>query len=412
MDGLPRARALLIVLDSVGIGGAEDADAYGDAGADTLGHIAEACAAGRGDREGLRQGRLSLPNLTALGLGLACEASTGRAPPGLELGNKAPRGAHGYGVETSRGKDTPSGHWEITGVPVDFDWGYFPDTHPAFPPALVEALIREGAIPGILGNRHASGTAIIAELGDESIATTKPICYTSIDSVFQIAAHEEAFGLERLYELCRTARRLCDAYRIGRVIARPFVGDPQSGFRRTAARKDFATPPPRATLLERLEQLGRAVISVGKICDIFAHRSTGREVKAAGNMAMLTAALEAFRGLPEGGLVFANLVDFDTEFGHQRNVPGYAAALEAFDRRVPEIEALLQPGDMCVITADHGNDPTFRGTDHTREHTPILCFGPEIAGRSIGRRETLADIAASLARHLRIPDGETGASWW
>ena len=412
MDGLPRARALLIVLDSVGIGGAEDADAYGDAGADTLGHIAEACAAGRGDREGLRQGRLSLPNLTALGLGLACEASTGRAPPGLELGNKAPRGAHGYGVETSRGKDTPSGHWEITGVPVDFDWGYFPDTHPAFPPALVEALIREGAIPGILGDRHASGTAITAELGEESIATAKPICYTSIDSVFQIAAHEEAFGLERLYELCRTARRLCDAYRIGRVIARPFVGDPQSGFRRTAARKDFATPPPRATLLERLEQLGRAVISVGKIGDIFAHRSTGREVKAAGNMAMLTAALEAFRGLPEGGLVFANLVDFDTEFGHQRNVPGYAAALEAFDRRVPEIEALLQPGDMCVITADHGNDPTFRGTDHTREHTPILCFGPEIAGRSIGRRETLADIAASLARHLRIPDGETGASWW
>jgi len=412
MDGLPRARALLIVLDSVGIGGAEDADAYGDAGADTLGHIAEACAAGRGDREGLRQGRLSLPNLTALGLGLACEASTGRAPPGLELGNKAPRGAHGYGVETSRGKDTPSGHWEITGVPVDFDWGYFPDTHPAFPPALVEALIREGAIPGILGDRHASGTAIIAELGEESIATAKPICYTSIDSVFQIAAHEEAFGLERLYELCRTARRLCDAYRIGRVIARPFVGDPQSGFRRTAARKDFATPPPRATLLERLEQLGRAVISVGKIGDIFAHRSTGREVKAAGNMAMLTAALEAFRGLPEGGLVFANLVDFDTEFGHQRNVPGYAAALEAFDRRVPEIEALLQPGDMCVITADHGNDPTFRGTDHTREHTPILCFGPEIAGRSIGRRETLADIAASLARHLRIPDGETGTSWW
>ncbi|SED09999.1 phosphopentomutase [Rhizobiales bacterium GAS188] len=411
MDAMRPARALLIVLDSVGIGGAEDAAAYGDEGADTLGHIAEACAAGRGDQPGLRQGKLSLPNLAALGLGLACEASTGRVPPGLSS-SAAPRGAYGYGVETSRGKDTPSGHWEITGVPVDFDWGYFPDRRPAFPPALIEALIREGGLPGILGDRHASGTAIIAELGAESIATGRPICYTSIDSVFQIAAHEQAFGLERLYGLCKAARLICDPYRIGRVIARPFVGDAQSGFRRTPARKDFATPPPRPTLLDRLQENGRAMVSVGKIGDIFAHRATGREVKAAGNMAMLTAALEAFRDLPAGGLVFANLVDFDTEFGHQRNVPGYAAALEAFDARLPEIEALLGPGDICVITADHGNDPTFRGTDHTREHTPILCFGPGVAGGSIGRRDSLADIAASMSVHLRLPAGAAGKSWW
>jgi phosphopentomutase len=410
MEATPRARSLLIVLDSVGIGGAADAAQYGDEGSDTLGHIAEACVAGGGDRDGLRRGRLELPNLAAMGIGLACEASTGRVPPNLAPLGK-PRAAYGYGVETSRGKDTPSGHWEIAGVPVDFDWGYFPDGRPAFPPALVEALIREGGLPGILGDRHASGTAIIAELGAQSIATGKPICYTSIDSVFQIAAHEEAFGLTRLYDLCRTARRICDPYRIGRVIARPFVGDPTAGFRRTPARKDFATPPPRPTLLDRMQRNGRAVVSVGKIGDIFAHRATGREVKAVGNMAMLTATIEAFRELPAGGLVFANLVDFDTEFGHQRNVPGYATALEAFDARLPEIEAVLGPGDICVITADHGNDPTFRGTDHTREHTPILCFGPEVAPGPIGRRDSLADIAASLSRHLGLPAGQVGKSW-
>jgi phosphopentomutase len=406
-----RARALVIVLDSVGIGAAEDAPAYGDSGADTLGHIAEACDGGRGDRPGLRAGPLRVPHLVSLGLGLACAASTGHVPEGLALSGN-PAGAYGYGVEQSRGKDTPSGHWEIAGVPVDFDWGYFPLTQPCFPPELTGALIREGGLPGILGNRHASGTVIVGELGPESIASGKPICYTSVDSVFQIAAHEEAFGLERLYGLCKIARRLCDPYRVGRIIARPFVGDARSGFTRTANRKDFATPPPRPTLLDRLHEEGRAVVSVGKIGDIFAHRSTGTERKAAGNMAMLTAALDGFESLPDGGLVFANLVDFDTEFGHQRNVPGYAAALEAFDARVPEIMAALGPGDISIITADHGNDPTFRGTDHTREHTPILCFGPGIAPRALGRRSSFADIAASLAEHLGLPPGDAGTSWW
>jgi phosphopentomutase len=410
-NAAPRARALLIVLDSAGIGGAEDAAAYGDAGADTIGHIAEACAAGRGDRDGLRAGPLRLPRLAGLGLGLACAASTGRVPPGL-ASPPVPLGAYGYGVEISRGKDTPSGHWEIMGVPVDFDWGYFKDESPCFPPALTEALIREGGLPGILGDRHASGTAIIRELGAESIATGKPICYTSVDSVFQIAAHEGAFGLDRLLGLCKTARRLCDPYRIGRVIARPFIGDPGSGFTRTANRKDYATAPPRPTLLDRLREAGRAVVSVGKIGDIFAHRATGVEIKAPGNMAMLTAALEAFASLPAGGLVFANLVDFDTEFGHQRNVAGYAGALEAFDARLPEITALLGPGDVSIITADHGNDPTFRGTDHTREHTPILCFGPQVAARALGRRESLSDISASLCVHLGLAAGEAGESWW
>jgi phosphopentomutase len=405
------ARALVIVLDSVGIGGAEDAAAYGDEGADTVGHIAQACATGAGDRAGLRHGPLRLPNLVALGLGLACQASTGRMPPNLAPSGKA-LAAWGYGVETSMGKDTPSGHWEIAGLPVPFAWGYFPDAVPTFPAELVAALVREAGLPGILGDRHASGTAVIDELGPEHLRTGKPICYTSVDSVFQIAAHEEAFGLERLYEICRIARRLCDPFRIGRVIARPFVGSAQAGFTRTGNRKDFAIPPPADTILDTLVKAGREVVTVGKIGDIFAHRSTGREVKPHGNDACLTAALDGFRTLPDGGFVFANLVDFDTEYGHRRDVPGYAAALEAFDARVPEIRAALNARDLAVITADHGNDPTFRGSDHTREHIPILAFGDGVAPGPIGRRETFADIGATVARHLAVTVPEAGTAWF
>ncbi len=403
-------RALLIVLDSVGIGGAEDADAYGDAGADTVGHIAQACAAGRGDRDGLRRGPLHLPHLAALGLGLACEASTGRLPPSLAPQGK-PAGLWGYGVETSKGKDTPSGHWEIAGVPVAFDWGYFPNTVPSFPKDLTDALTARGGLPGILANKHASGTEIIDEYGAEHMRTGKPICYTSVDSVLQIAAHEETFGLKRLYELCRIGRALCDAYRIGRVIARPFLGSPETGFKRTGNRRDFATPPPSDTILDVLAKAGRSIVTVGKIGDIFAHRSTGREIKPNGNDACLSAAIEAMRDLPDGGFVFANLVDFDSEYGHRRDIPGYAAALEAFDRRVPEIEAALRDGDLVVITADHGNDPAWHGTDHTREHIPILGFGPGHPSGSIGRRSSFADIGASVLAHLGVAHAGKGRSW-
>jgi phosphopentomutase len=348
--------------------------------------------------------------MAALGLGLACEASTGRLPPNLAPVG-ALQGAWGYGVETSKGKDTPSGHWEIAGVPVTFDWGYFPDAQPSFPSELTEALIRDAKLPGILGDKHASGTAIIDELGAEHMRTGRPILYTSVDSVLQIAAHEETFGLERLYDLCGTARRLCDRYRIGRVIARPFLGTADTGFKRTANRKDFATPPPADTILDVLTRAGRKVVTVGKIGDIFAHRGTGEEIKPHGNDACLTVAIGALHDLPDGGFVFANLVDFDTEYGHRRDIPGYAAALEAFDRRVPEIRAALKPGDLVVITADHGNDPSWRGTDHTREHTPILCFGPEVTPGTIGRRESLADIGASVADHLGLPRPVSGRSW-
>lgn len=403
-------RALLIVLDSVGIGGAVDADAYGDAGADTVGHIADACAEGRGDQAGLRQGPLHLPHMAALGLGLACEASTGRLPPNLEP-KGALKGSWGYGVETSKGKDTPSGHWEIAGVPVAFDWGYFPATIPTFPEELTAALIARGNLPGILGNKHASGTAIIDECGAEHMRSGKPIVYTSVDSVLQIAAHEESFGLDRLYELCRIGRELCDAYRIGRVIARPFVGSEEAGFKRTGNRKDFATPPPSDTILDTLAKAGRSVVTVGKIGDIFAHRSTGQEIKPNGNDACLSAAIAAMGSLPDGGFVFANLVDFDSEFGHRRDIPGYAAALEAFDRRIPEIEACLEPGDLAIITADHGNDPSWRGSDHTREHVPILSFGSGVKPGAIGRRESFADIGASVLAHLGLRHPGKGTSW-
>jgi len=403
------SRALLIVLDSVGIGGAADAVDYGDAGADTIGHIAEGCAAGRGDRPGLRQGPLALPNLAALGLDLAAEASTGRRPSLAAAGPL--RGHWGYGVETSKGKDTPSGHWEIAGVPVAFDWGYFPDAQPAFPAALSEALIREGGLPGLLGDKHASGTAIVDELGAEHVRTGKPIAYTSVDSVLQIAAHEESFGLDRLYELCRVARRLCDPLRIGRVIARPFVGDAEGGFTRTGNRRDYAIPPPADTLLDLLTRAGRPIATIGKIGDIFAHRGTGREVKPHGNDACLTAAIAAMRTMPDGGFVFANLVDFDSEHGHRRDIAGYAACLEAFDRRIPEIDAVLKPGDLAIVTADHGNDPSWRGTDHTREHIPILAFGPQVTPGSIGRRDTFADIGATIAAHLAIAPAAVGRSF-
>ena len=403
-------RAILLVLDSVGCGGAEDAVAYGDEGADTLGHLAEACALGLGNRDGLRRGPLQIPRLKDLGLGHAMQASTGRAPPGFDLARR-PRGQWGFGVETSRGKDTPSGHWEMAGTPVDFDWGYFADFVPAFPASLTDALIAEGRLNGILGNMRASGTVIIEEFGEEHVRTGKPICYTSADSVFQIAAHEEAFGLERLYDLCRIARRLCDPMNVGRVIARPFVGRTAKDFVRTPHRKDLAMPPPDGNVLQRAAKAGRAVVSIGKIGDIFAHCDTGREIKGKSNDGNVDLLLETLRVAPDGGLIFVNLVDFDTEWGHRRDVPGFAACLEAFDKRLGEIEAAMRPGDYCLITADHGNDPTYKGFDHTREHVPIVAFGSNAPAGPIGGRTTLADIGETLAAKIGLPKGAHGKAW-
>jgi phosphopentomutase len=387
-------RALILVLDSVGIGGAPDAADYGDHGADTIGHIVEAC-------QSLERGPLRLPVLGRLGLGLACELATGRCPAGLEPEGE-PAALYGCAAERSKGKDTPSGHWEIAGLPVPFDWGYFPKTQPAFPPELTAAFCAHAGLPGILGDCHASGTAIIADLGEEHIRTGKPILYTSADSVLQIAAHEEAFGLARLYEVCAIARRLIDPLNIGRVIARPFIGSSSADFRRTAGRRDFATPPPSPTLLDCASMAGRDVVSVGKIADIFAHSGTGRVLKADGNNALFDATLNGLAGLADGGLLMANFVDFDMLYGHRRDVAGYAAALEAFDSRLPELLQCLAPGDLLVITADHGCDPTWEGTDHTREQVPVLATGPGLGRGSIGRRSTYADVAAACAAHLNL----------
>jgi phosphopentomutase len=403
-------RALLIVLDSVGIGGAQDAHLYGDTGADTVGHISQACATGLTSPDGKTRGLLNLPNLTRLGLAKACEASTGLLPPFAPCEGNI-HGLWGYGVETSKGKDTPSGHYEIAGIPVLHAWGTFPNTVPAFPPSLTEAMIKEACLKAILGNCHASGTQILDDLGEEHLKTGFPIVYTSVDSVIQIAAHEEHFGLERLYDLCRITRRLCDPLKIGRVIARPFVGSLKSGFERTGNRRDFAMPPPAPTLLDHLTIAGRSVISVGKIGDIFAHCGTGQEIRAHGNTHVLNAALKAFSTLLDGGLVFANLLDFDTEYGHRRDVAGYAAALEAFDSRIPDVLNTLKEGDILIITADHGNDPTWQGTDHTREHVPILCFGSHVQAGYMGQRDTLADIGATIAHHLSIAPLSKGTSF-
>jgi phosphopentomutase len=404
------ARAFLFVLDSFGVGGARDAADYGDLGADTLGHIAEFCAAGAADRAGLRHGPLKLPNMSSLGLLEIAKLASGSHPTGMPLPERL-FGLYGAANELSNGKDTPSGHWEIAGTPVMFDWAYFPTEGDAFSPELVEAICSEGNLPGILGNCHASGTEIIAQLGEEHIRTGKPICYTSSDSVFQIAAHEAHFGLDRLIALCQVVRGLLDPLNIGRVIARPFVGETPETFERTGNRRDFSVPPPEPTLLDRLVDAGRTVHAVGKVGDIFAHQGISRVIKANGNGALMDATLTAMDEAVDGDLVFTNFVDFDMVYGHRRDVPGYAAALEAFDLRLPDVHRRLKPGDLVILTADHGCDPTWRGTDHTRERVPIMAFGPGIRTRSVGIRSSYADIGETIAAHLSIPTGRHGWSF-
>ena len=398
------SRAILIVLDSFGLGAAPDAESFGDTGADTFGHILAAAANGDADN-GHRQGPLKLPNMEKLGLFAAHQGYINGA-------DADPRctGLYGVAAEQSKGKDTPSGHWEMTGLPVLFDWGYFPKEIPCFPKDLTDALISDCNLPGILGNCHASGTEIIAKYGDEHIETGKPIFYTSADSVLQIAAHEDHFGLEKLYELCAVAREKIDDLNIGRVIARPFVGE-NGQFERTANRKDLAVPPHGPTLLNQLQDAKRTVISIGKIGDIFAHSGTGTIVKAAGNMALVDATLAAMETCPDGGLIFTNLVDFDQSFGHRRDVPGYAQALEEFDARLPEILQKMKVEDLLLMTADHGCDPTWPGSDHTREVVPIVAYCPTIAGKSLGVRDSFADIGQSLAQHLDVAPLNYGTSF-
>ncbi|WP_170782762.1 phosphopentomutase [Ruegeria lacuscaerulensis] len=400
-------RAFLVVMDSVGIGGAPDADRFfngdvPDTGANTLAHIAQACAEGRA--EDGRSGPLHLPNLEALGLGAATRLASGADTPGLEA---KPTGLWGCAREHSPGKDTPSGHWELAGLPVPWDWHYFPDTQPAFPADLSRAAAEAAGTDGILGDCHASGTAIIADLGAEHLRTGWPICYTSADSVFQIAAHEEHFGLDRLLEMCRTLAPRLHEMKVGRVIARPFVGSPEQGFTRTTNRKDFAILPPAPVLTNWAQDAGRRVHAVGKIGDIFSMQGidTLRKGSDADLMRHLSDLVDEAE---EGSLTFANFVEFDSLYGHRRDISGYARALEWFDREIGAIIAHLRPGDLMLLTADHGNDPSWIGTDHTREQVPVL-----IAGRGAGQigAVNFTDIAASIAHHLNIPAQGPGRSF-
>lgn len=403
-------RVCVLLMDSLGVGASLDAATYGDEGANTFVHICEQANEGKCDKPGVRQGPLTLPHLSQRGLYHAALASSGLKF--VDLANlPEPTAYFGYAVEQSLGKDTPSGHWELAGVPVNFEWGYFPNKPSCFPAALIEQLITEAKLPGVLAEKHASGTTIIDELGEEHVRTGKPIVYTSADSVFQIAAHEESFGLQRLYEVCEIARKLVDEYQIGRVIARPFVGTP-GAFQRTGNRRDYSTLPPAKTLLDYLKQAGREVIAIGKTADIFAHQGITQTIKAHGNQQLFDATLQVMSSAPEGSLVFTNFVDFDSSYGHRRDVTGYAAALEAFDKRLPELDALLQPDDLVVITADHGCDPTFPGTDHTREHVPVLIYGPKLKSKFIGRRDTFADVGQSIAEHLGIDNLSHGVGVW
>ena len=399
-------RAFLVVMDSVGCGGAPDAARFfngerPDTGANTLAHIAAACA--RGEAETGRTGPLRVPVLDRLGLGAAVRIASAQDVPGLSAD---PAGRWGAATEASSGKDTPSGHWEIAGVPVPWDWTYFPDTIPCFPAELVSEVCALAGVAGILGNRHASGTAIIAEEGQRHLETGWPICYTSADSVFQIAAHEEAFGLERLLDLCGAIAPSLHAMRVGRVIARPFVGTP-GRFERTANRRDFALSPPAPTLCDAVQDAGGRVHAVGKIGDIFSMR--GIDDVAKGTDAELSEHVARLIGEAEdGSLVFANFVEFDAKYGHRRDVAGYARALEWFDGEAGRWLESLREGDLMVFTADHGNDPTWSGTDHTRERVPVLCAGAGTGG--IGLVD-FADIGASVAAHLGIGQVGPGRSF-
>ncbi|ATC96899.1 phosphopentomutase [Pseudoalteromonas tunicata] len=396
------ARAIILMADSLGIGATPDAHTFGDTGANTLAHLLAAYHGETGQK-------LALPNLSKLGLIEACQQASGTI---CQIAQSfAPIAAYGYAKELSTGKDTPSGHWEMAGVPVLFDWGYFPQTVPCFDDEFINELVKRTGIAGILGNCHASGTTILEQLGEEHIQTGKPICYTSTDSVFQIAAHEAHFGLEKLYQICEVARELLDDMNIGRVIARPFLGETAAEFARTGNRRDYAVLPPAPTVLDKLAQADGQVISIGKISDIYAHQGITQKFKASGLNNLLDKTAEVMSTAPEKSIIFTNLVDFDEKFGHRRNAVGYAQALAEFDAYLPKLIALLRPDDVMIITADHGCDPTWPGTDHTREYVPVLAYQPNMTPINLGERNSFADIGQTLAKWFDLPAMEYGESF-
>jgi len=393
-------RVIILMMDSFGIGGAPDAENYGDSGANTFAHIVQ------------KNGGLQIPHLANLGLVKAEEEAGGiplrlncSANPLFSFGHK-----YGHAKEISKGKDTTSGHWEMAGTPVLTDWGYFPAAYPSFPEKLIAEICRKGKISGILGNKAASGTQIIAELGVEHIKSGKPIFYTSADSVLQIACHEKYFGLERLYHLCEVAFKAVSPYRIARVIARPFTGEKEGEFTRTKNRHDYSVTPPQKTVLNKVAESGENVVSIGKICDIYAGSGITEAYKASGLEELWNVTLEQVRQ-KDRALIFTNFVDFDMVYGHRRDVKGYARGLEYFDARLPELAGLLNDNDIVFVTADHGCDPTYRGTDHTREQVPVLLFGKKVSTQNIGQRKTYADIAQTICAYYGLEHMDYGESF-
>ncbi|MFL6373337.1 MAG: phosphopentomutase [Pyrinomonadaceae bacterium] len=378
-------RICLMVLDSVGVGEMPDAASWGDAGADTIGHIAES-----------RQ--LHLPNLQKLGLGNI------RPLAGIPAVDQ-PTGSYGKCTLKSNGKDTTTGHWEMAGIILKKAFPTYPG---GFPDRIISAFVAESHVPGILGNIPASGTEIIKQLGEEHVRTGKPIVYTSADSVFQIAAHEEVVPVDRLYEMCEIARRILDGEdRVGRVIARPFIGRTAEDFKRTENRHDYAVPPPSGNLLPVLNDAGLDVVCIGKIASIYDSMGVTEDLTAKNNDQSIDQTINAFNA-DSRGLIFTNLVDFDMLYGHRRDTEGYAKALEHFDERLPAILSSMRPDDLLIITADHGNDPTKEGSDHTREYVPLLVYGARAkSGVDLGTRQSLSDIGHTIAANfgLEIEDG-------
>ncbi len=395
-------RVVILMMDSFGIGGAKDAEQFGDLTANTFGHIANL------------SGGLQIPNLQKLGLAEAAKGACGLypvlgvqdIPAKITLPSK-----YGHMSELSVAKDTSSGHWEMAGVPVLKEWGYFPKDFPSFPESLIKEICKQAKIEGILGNKAASGTEIINELGEEHLKTGKPIFYTSADSVIQIAAHEEKFGLENLYKLCEITFELAKPYHVARIIARPFSGEKKGEFVRTKNRHDYSVTPPAPTVLDKLKDSGGNVISIGKIADIYANCGITKAHKASGLEELWDVTLEEVKTAPDNSIIFTNFVDFDMMWGHRRDVEGYAKGLEYFDKRLPEIEPSLKEDDLVFITADHGCDPSYSGTDHTREQVPVIMFGHKVKAENIGQRDTFADIAQTIASYFKLEPFKTGKSF-
>jgi len=400
------AKAVILLLDSLGIGSSDDAHLFNDAGADTLGQVARWC-------EQVRQLPLNIPNLNKLGLGRAAFSSAGKILPGLDL-SVSPIAYYGYAKEISTGKDSPAGHWELAGVPIVFNWGYLTDTTNSLSKAFIQEFCQKAQLPGILANCHSPGPEIVDQFGQDHVLTGKPICYSSIDSVLQIACHEQSFGLQHLYDICEIAREMLNKDNIARVIARPFTGE-LGQFKRTGNRHDFSMPPPKPTVLEYLHDAGIAVTGIGKVSDLFSGQGISTSLKVSGTQAQFDATLEAFQLADKIGdkdsLIFTNFGDFDSKFGHRRDVAGYANELEIFDQRLDELLNLLAPDDLLLVTADHGCDPTWQGTDHTREHVPVLCYCPKLGSKDIGKRETFADMGQSLASFFNVKALDIGRSF-